>query len=173
MVKPRIRRIGCDQGWTIRPAAHAAHGEADWSVTASLPPLDLKTSLDATADNLRAGINAEDSRARLAEKRRVYSAFLAAVDKLTMEILQRAVSGKKSPSMFGPGTVPTAMLKALGDLELIAPANISQLANEIRGMLVGEAAKIEIGLQDHDAAPTGVKKDEVLKAMRADTGETD
>src|SRR5215471_18310757 len=34
---------------------------------------DLKASLDATADNLKVGINAENERARLAEKRRIYA----------------------------------------------------------------------------------------------------
>src|SRR5215469_3518258 len=33
---------------------------------------DLKTSLDATADNLKASINAEKERARLAQKRQMY-----------------------------------------------------------------------------------------------------
>jgi hypothetical protein len=43
---------------------------------------DLKLSIDSAAENLRMSLKAEDARAKIAEKRRIYARCAAAIDDL-------------------------------------------------------------------------------------------
>jgi len=108
------------------------------------------------AENLRTSISAEDERAKLAEKRRVYASCLASLTATGL------VSTGNSPN---PESVTNAFMSAtcaLFEVRLIAPREVGELAGTALGRLLGSEFG---GFADVVTRLTS--------AMRADLGEPD
>jgi hypothetical protein len=143
---------------------------------------DLKGSLDATAKNLRLGINAEDNRARIAEKRRIYAAYQAALSELAAAVFHN-VSLDISASHDERTEAQVKILKArekvfatVSEVHLIAPKNVAKLAANAGGSmmkLMRLIEKSESGDYESDLGEGNTIRESLYAAMRADLGETD
>jgi hypothetical protein len=128
---------------------------------------DLKASLDATAANLKPGIDAENERARLADKRRVYARYLAALSELLRAMgLVQAVGADNLTAVGAELDASTALISALSEVELIAPYEV--------GILAGFARKVLADYDPDDQNPFdyGNARANLIWAMRADLGES-
>jgi hypothetical protein len=122
---------------------------------------NLQDSMAAAADNLRLTIAAENRRAELAEKRRVYAAHLAACTEV-----HRAVIKKNSPladkeaANLEYGKAVADVVAATAVVSLIAPSRVSDLA---------ESASEKAGLQKPGGQDEYFSvRDQLIAAMRDD-----
>ena len=99
---------------------------------------DLKKSLDAAAANIRLNIIADDERARIAEKRRIYAACQASFIAMIGPVIRhrREFSAATTPEQREAArsrldTPRAAMFNAVSELRLIAPPDIGELANAV------------------------------------------
>jgi len=110
--------------------------------------------------------NIEDNRAKIAEKRRIYAACIAALSAHNLLARQKGLfkdsstKGKRPPEYQ---TVWQESINAVGEINLIAPPDVTTLANKTGAILArpeqedqGTALKVIVDL---------------LKAMRKDLGE--
>jgi hypothetical protein len=106
-------------------------------------------SKSATSD-LKLSISAENERARLAEKRRIYVAYLSSTTRysLTSGTTQIArESGQKllSENQFSEHTAALVALgNSLGEVRLIAPQDVGVLADQLSGVLIHPGAHTQI-----------------------------
>lgn len=128
-----------------------------------------------TAD-LKLGINAENARARLAEKRRIYANCQASFDRLfTAAVAVRGDERSADAALRANqdaelSSANAAVLPALSELILIAPDDIAGQAEMIRRYLGTYVAESSGGAES-DAMLPGLRK-QLFSAMRADLGET-
>jgi hypothetical protein len=119
--------------------------------------------------NLQLSIDAENGRARIAEKRRVYVEYMSAISSyVTAERRLAAArsrnSAEDSISVLRPelDQAMTIMLRALCEVRLIAPGPLSLLAgNVVMGLATSEDTSLIFPQF----------RDELYKAMRCDLGE--
>jgi hypothetical protein len=141
---------------------------------------DLKLSIDAAADNLRLNVKAEDERARVNEKRRIYARFVASLDNLEKAAFDYRES-LFSPDGQRPKTedylkASQALTNALAELMLIAPENVGTLARNSAMYFwdlvanKSDIAKYPARLSEL-AAEYGKLADRLYDVMRADLGE--
>jgi hypothetical protein len=131
---------------------------------------DLKRSLDAATENVKLGVAAETTRAHLTEKRRTYVGCLASFGRLTDTMAKLTAftdeDGNVSEALASElSSSLAATINALTELQLIAPADVRQLA-----------VRAQIILRDHDDSEEHGDKfrqarAELVRAMRADLGE--
>lgn len=129
----------------------------------------------SATENLRTSISAEDRRTRIAEKRRIYAAFVAAINVLVPAYIMnkntqstRDAGERKVPSKDAVEAL-TSMLNTLAELELVAPENVTQYARQLR-----ERSKDFMHDNIASSARIAYYNDtysRLLKAMRADLGE--
>jgi hypothetical protein len=121
--------------------------------------------------NLRLSINAENERARLAEKRRIYSTYMSAIGNYVLA--ERTLADARERKL-GQGRVTelrsdltrsmTAMLAALCEIRLIAPGNLTALAvSVVQQLTVSEDTSLRFP----------EFRDELYRAMRLDLGEAE
>jgi hypothetical protein len=114
-------------------------------------------------------ISAENERARLAEKRRVYVSYLAATGDLINSKAKQHALGDDADDAISTALLHesaaafTGVLNALGELLLIAPEPVMHLADSAGTILV------RAGL---DADMFREAREQLLQAMRADLGES-
>src|SRR5689334_17382560 len=97
-----------------------------------------KRAAEAASENLRQSTNAENERARLAEKRRIYAACQAAFTAMRIESITHRVAYQPPPRQeqrdaaeLALNQARLAMLNATGELLLIAPAAVRKLAADL------------------------------------------
>lgn len=117
---------------------------------------DLRESLNTASKNLLTSINAENERARIAEKRRIYAHFIAALGDL-LKTWDQANTRDRAEALTGA-------LAAVSELRLIAP---NDLGSQAESLLTITAAP---GQMRGDWAMTRLL---LIYAMRADLGEAD
>jgi hypothetical protein len=133
---------------------------------------DLKASLDATAENLNLSINAENERARLAEKQRVYARCLAAFAGLIDPIAKNHAFGSETEDVLAAslateyGTALATQQNAVSELLLIAPVDVRQLALKASTKLMHDDGSEVAG------AEFRAVRDRLIQAMRADLNNT-
>jgi hypothetical protein len=138
---------------------------------------DLRQNIEATAENLRRGIDAENKRALIAERRRLYAEFLASVDTLmpiTLNyryIKEQGISGEERDKAFDDLTeAEGVMMKTSMEARLIAPRSIRLLIGSV------VEAYLKYGLDSMSGVTELVKVEEpvpvscVIDAMQADLG---
>jgi hypothetical protein len=118
---------------------------------------------------LRLGINAENERARLAERRRVYAHSLAAIDKLHMTGVKEVAYRGKVPNDALMATIRerfdalNVLHVVVSELELIATGEVWRLVNQIVPLLLDYQNLNQV---DYQRLRNGLRV-----AMRADLGE--
>ena len=139
---------------------------------------DLRENFIATTENLRLSINAEDDRARRAEKRQIYAACLAAINATIPALVEdraaRSSNGgdQRSSAFKRAQLARTTMLNAAMELELIAPDSVLLHSRDIVAWLTnywtetGKGAKIGTEISDGRGS-----LEKLRGAMRADLGE--
>jgi len=118
----------------------------------------IKASLDATADNLKVGIDAENERARLAEKRRIYASYSA-----TIFHAYAIATQKPGVAVKEKAETMLAAIEAISQLELIAPDAVTGLARDALLTITGS--------EEVDNAQFNTLRPLMSRAMRADLGE--
>jgi hypothetical protein len=129
-------------------------------------------------NNLRLSIRAESDRAKVAEKRRIYSRCLAAFgDFINAQVKLHSFTGQSSDSDFGRAllgeltTAASEVFKTANELLLIAPKDVGNLADSASDALTrypgGDPTK------DSRVAEYRHLRDQLILAMRADLGELD
>jgi hypothetical protein len=163
--------------WQAKRAREASATEAKASREAASS--DLQLGMRQTADNLAASINAEDNRAYVATKRRIYAACLAAFH----EVVRAAVNYRtarttqteeeRRPLIEKQEDAQDKMYEALSELTLIAPYDIVRLADMLSNNLLTFMAASHIGspFQGPAAKEGGQLQTALVRAMRIDLGE--
>lgn len=121
--------------------------------------------------NLQLSINTENDRARLAEKRRIYTAYMCAISSYVAVERRLAVARNKGSDENGIsalcselGKSMTVMLHALCEVRLIAPEALSLLAGNI---------VLQLSTSEDTSVQFPQFRDELYKAMRRDLGESE
>jgi hypothetical protein len=141
----------------------------------------LSARITARSDmaGLRLSITAEDKRARLADKRRIYAAFHAAIDRL---IVANAViedrwgtagPDERQAMRSAQDAAVTALFNAVSEVGLIAPESTGSRARSVAKLLTDYAnALLGDGEVDGRAVADEVFKQRsaLYEAMRADLG---
>jgi hypothetical protein len=147
---------------------------------------DLKASLATATENLRLGISADDHRARIAEKRRIYAAYVHAITRFVAEIfkMEGLLTGVRladSPRdrRAALDAASGAMGLALGELMLMATGEVQSLAQEASNWSYGlldrppdrtNPPSPVVGFPPDSAFTFLINK--LIDAMRLDLGET-
>jgi hypothetical protein len=132
-----------------------------------------------TANNLIVSINAEDKRADIATKRRIYAACFAAFQQVTRAAVNYRTARttqteeERKPLIEKQEDVQDKMYQAMGELFLIAPYDIAQLADKLSNTLLSFMAATHIGppFQGPVAKEAGQILTALVRAMRIDLGE--
>jgi hypothetical protein len=122
--------------------------------------------------NLMLSISADYGRNRLGDKRRIYARYQASLDSLILAISRLDVLRRRR-SMADDDLAAlraglTEMLSALGELRLIAPEELGQLAQE---MASATADYAQHNSQPGDPSKLPEIRERLYVAMRADLGE--
>jgi hypothetical protein len=120
---------------------------------------------------MQLSLAAENERARLAEKRRVYVAHQAALNRLfTASQLSGTPTEREYSSL---ADARTALYTATAEVVLIAPKNMQQTARDILVQML----KFALSVQEDRSTPLPDELNDnrvkLLEAMRADLGEMD
>lgn len=131
----------------------------------------------SAAENLRTGISAEDRRAKVAEKRRIYAACLTALNNMMtaqadygVDIANAKSKAERRVAYSELVPVRNSLLNAVSELELVAPETLGRLARERfqwhmdRIKEVGQGEKMNL----KNRPPTHW---DILAAMRTDLGD--
>jgi hypothetical protein len=163
--------------WQAKHAREAAAEEAKADREAASS--DLQASMRQTANNLVVSINAEDKRADVATKRRIYAACLAAFQ----QVMRTAVNYRtartsqteeeRKPLIEKQEDAQDKMYQIMGELYLIAPYDVVQLADMLSNTLLSFMAATHIGppFQGPAAKEAGQIQTALVRAMRIDLGE--
>jgi hypothetical protein len=128
--------------------------------------------------NLRLSLDAENKRARVAEKRRIYAACQSAFWRTNLAVTAqrgaRSASEKeKAEALFSMSKALDSMLQTFNELLLIAPDSVTECANHVQ-----RAQQIFLLTVEGDAAGDAQDMDNIsqiqarlYEAMRADLGE--
>lgn len=135
--------------------------------------------------NLVLSIDAENERARIADKRRIYATCLATLENVlpTIVTLRMLVADEQSDYETFKAAVAemkaadTAMSVAVSELRLISPAKVSSLAEELsqhlREFLIDAKDGVNEGVSESKLTEAWTRLERQLyDAMRADLGET-
>jgi hypothetical protein len=141
---------------------------------------DLQASMRQTANNLVVSINAEDKRAYVAVKRRIYAechtafqqAIRAAVSYRTARTTQ--TEDERKPLIEKQEYAQDKVSQAMGELLLIAPYNIAQLADALSATIISIEAATYNGppFQGPEFKEVGQILSALMRAMRIDLGES-
>lgn len=142
---------------------------------------DLRRTLDATAQNLVTSINAEDRRAELAAKRRIYAACLASLKAMIPAVIMhrgetlRATSvDERLAARSRMHEQRAQMLNGVSEMRLIAPAEIIALADQAELYFMTYVNDTNNGSALTVEPPTApVVIDRMAKLMRRDLGVVD
>ena len=163
--------------WQAKRAREAAAEDAKASREAASS--DLQASMRQTANNLVVSINAEDKRANVATKRRIYAECLAAFQQVSRAAVNYRTARttqteeERKPLIEKQEVAQDKMYQAVGELLLIAPYDIAQLADMLSKILLSFMAATHIGppFQGPAAKEAGQIQTALVRAMRIDLGE--
>jgi hypothetical protein len=127
----------------------------------------------AQTKTLRVSLNAENERARLAEKRAIYARCNAAITRLD-PIATSSEDRNTEPGRSNLANAQKGYFDMAAEAALIAPSQIRSLIAEITGLFVW--GKGTFSDQDRKTAwhqKILTKRRELILAMRADLGEPD
>jgi hypothetical protein len=133
--------------------------------------LSARMTGKSDAENLRTSITAEDGRARLAEKRRVYANCLARLtDGFFAATIVKTYEGKHTEAEYKAAVLEcnrarVVATNALHEVKLIGPPNLGSLATS--------AVRSLLRLLEGDNTEFSRVQAELTLAMRADLGEPD
>lgn len=126
--------------------------------------------------NLRLSISAEDDRARRAQKRRIYAAYLASLTSLAAEVRNFKLYGgdmsvedrhiKRTDVL----TADAHAIDAMSELALIAPPDLAKQAEDV-GIEISRAAETVVNGKDHELDWYSLRS-KLYQAMRSDLGES-
>jgi hypothetical protein len=128
---------------------------------------------------LRLSLDAENKRARLADKRRVYVSCIAAISEVFNAILKVSMfpdkSGGVRESLLSEYSAALAsLLNATSELQLVGPESMIGLARDIYEPFVLDIAPGPLSEEIRERfREIGELREQLLAAMRADLGETD
>ena len=163
--------------WQAKRAREAAAEDAKANREAA--STDLQASMRHTANNLVASINAEDERAYVGTKRRVYAACFAAFQQVTRAAVNyrtaRAILSEEErrPLIERQKDAQDKLYQAIGELFLIAPYDIAQLADILKDSLLSFMAATHVGppFRGPAAKEAGQIQSALVRGMRIDLGE--
>ena len=164
------RRASNDAKKNLQVASDDAKANRDASST------DLQVSLKAAADQLGTSINAEDKRAHIAEKRRVYASTVAAMNEgmIAATVYRVACMGSDDEERRAAGSrdrqTTEGMFRAMGELFLMASRPV------VSDAVVLQDALLDFKNATNDGQPFGnlgsqavnVALDALVRSMRED-----
>jgi hypothetical protein len=138
-----------------------------------------KRATQAASENLRNSVDAENERARLAEKRRIYAACQAAFTAMRIESITHRVAYQPPPSQdqrdaaeLALNQARHAMLHVTSELLLIAPEGLRKIAADLTDSYLGYiTATVRGASLAEPTEPAGQLQNQLYDAMRADLGE--
>jgi len=138
-----------------------------------------KRATQAASENLRNSIDAENERARLTEKRRIYAACQAAFTAMRIESITHRVAYQPPPSQdqrdaaeLALNQARQAMLHVTSELLLIAPEGVRKIAADLTDSYLGYiTATVRGASLAEPTEPAGQLQNQLYDAMRADLGE--
>jgi hypothetical protein len=143
--------------------------------------VSAKLAGKSATQNLQTSIAAENERARLADKRRIYASFQASMDNVYVAIdtAQTSRAGAdREQHVSDMRAAATTMLAAMTELQLIAPKDLRNLATDVgnltaRHFRAAEEGRRTIQLTSKEGAERKFAEErlELYRAMRADLGE--
>ena len=163
--------------WQAKRAREAAAEEAKANRKAASS--DLQASMRQNANNLVVSINAEDKRADIATRRRIYAACFAAFQQVTRAAANYRTARttqneeERKPLIQRQEDAQDKMYETMGELLLIAPYEIVQLADMLSSTLLSFMAATHIGppFQGPAAKEAGQIQTALVRVMRIDLGE--
>jgi hypothetical protein len=141
---------------------------------------DLHASIKAAAEQLVVSINAEDKRAYVAEKRRIYAHVLAAMNEVISAATAYRVARsdgsseeERMPIVARQTKAQEDVFGATGELLLIAPHEVAENANSLQDAMVRFMVASHGGepFTGPKAVEVGVMRTTLLRSMRIDLGE--
>ena len=140
---------------------------------------DLQASIQAAAEQLVTSINAEDRRAYIAEKRRIYASVLTAFNEVTIAATAYRVARvgnddeERKTAVARQTTAQEGMFQAIGELLLIAPPEVAGNAIALQGALIEFMKSSHAGAPFAGPEPWAIAgvRDALLRSMRVDLGE--
>jgi hypothetical protein len=143
--------------------------------------LSARLTAKAQTANLRLSIGAEDRRARLAEKRRIYATFMASYDRALEGVVKHRASFRLSESTNDIKAMGTAQREASGalgnaraEMGLMEPVNFGSLPDQLVEMLHSYAEATALGARELDKPKPAVDlevRQKLYIAMRTDLSE--
>ena len=143
--------------------------------------LSAKITATTQVINLRLSIGAENHRARIAEKRRIYATFIACYNKALDAVNKHRASFSLSEStndIKAMEAVQQEALKALNDaraeMGLIEPAKFGSLPDQLVDALHSYAEATVVGARELDKPKPAIESavhDKLYIAMRTDLAE--
>jgi hypothetical protein len=124
-------------------------------------------------------ITAEDQRAKIADKRRVYADFHAALDNLIIgnqsirDSWETSSQDERAAIRSKADTALVALFSAQSAVKLTAPKSIGEKADKLAGLMVGETEPLlfgEMGGWDESGDDFLEQRSKLYRAMRADLG---
>src|SRR5215831_12651113 len=139
-----------------------------------------KRATQAASENLRNSIDAENERARLAEKRRIYAACQAAFTAMRIESITHRVAHQPPPDQaqrdaaeLALNQVQRVILIATSELLLIAPEEVKKLAEDLTDSYLSYVTATLRGASlDEPTGPAAHMQSQLYDAMRADLAES-
>ena len=138
-----------------------------------------KRATQAASENLRNSIDAENERARLTEKRRIYAACQAAFTAMRIESITHRVAYQPPPSQdqrdaaeLALNQARQAMLHVTSELLLIAPKDVNRLAADLTDSYLSYIiATVRGASLEEPTGPAAHIQNQLYDAMRADLAE--
>jgi hypothetical protein len=135
-----------------------------------------KITAKSNMAGLRLSITAEDKRAQLADKRRIYAAFDASIDRLVIlygaihEDWATASPAEREAMRSGQDAAMTALLNGLGEIRLIAPEAIGRQADNMARLMTNYGRTVLTDSGSDVADDAFEQRSALYEAMRADLG---
>jgi hypothetical protein len=139
---------------------------------------DLQASLQAAAAQLAASINAEDKRAHIAEKRRIYASALTAMNETMIaaagyRVARNRDNDELKTAISRQAKAQDGMYQAMGVLFLIASPEVAGNAVALQNTLVQFMNASHAGepFAGPEVRAVGGAREVLLRSMRQDLGE--
>jgi hypothetical protein len=143
--------------------------------------LSARITTKAQTANLRLSIDAENTRARLADKRYIYATFMACYNRALDGVVKHRASFRLSESTNEIKAIETtqwearnALGNARAEMGLIEPTNFASLADQLVDMLDSYAEATALGAREVGKPKPAVDlemQDKLYIAMRSDLAE--
>jgi hypothetical protein len=138
--------------------------------------LSSRMASKSTTSNLDMSITAEDRRAKVAEKRRIYARYLASIIEVVATTGNLEIYGGEADSDSKKALVVRvdesliSLVNALSELQLLASADVGRRAEDIGRAINEHANKLEHGEASVGGELYKMRLD-LVQEMRADLGE--